>query len=399
VVYCINEDGTIRWQKQVGTHPVYADIVGSGHRALITTSDLKVYCIDIRSGNLLWEHFALDQAIVDGRRYQADELACGGWFQSKPTAVDGIIYIGTPSRFVLALDHNTGEEIWRYEVGGAVSAAPAIADNNVFFGQKGEEFFYCLDAKTGNMIWKQMVGWVWSSANVDSGRVFIPGSDGYVSCLDAENGHIIWRYRTGSSTAPEPPIDGDMVFFGSWDHYVYALNVETGALIWQFYTGGSPDSGAPIAYDNCVYIPVGGNRLFCVDRLTGKTLWEHRVTDGDMNASPALANGHLYISMGLRPGAIPIASRIQCLDAKTGTLKWSHEGGGITGPSVAGNRVYFASTSSPYFYCVNANGNDNGTTDLLWRYEMGERVYESVPALYAGKAYILNENGYLFAFK
>ncbi len=391
-VYCLTSDGQEVWKAQIGTHPIYADLVGEGERVLVTGSDLRVFCVDVTTGGILWTIYLLDQAIWHGCQYQADELACGGWFQSKPTASDGRVYIGTPSRFVFALDYATGSEIWRYEVGGAVSAAPAIDNGRVYFGQKGEEFFYCLDAQTGDMIWKQMVGWVWSSANVADGGVFIPGSDGYVSCLEADTGHIRWRYRTGSSTAPEPPIDKDMVFFGSWDHYVYALNTNTGKLMWQFHTGGSPDSGAPIAYEDKVYVPVGGNRLFCLDRITGDILWVHRVTDGDMNASPALANGKLYISMGVRPGAVPIASLIQCLDASDGRVIWSHEGGGITGPSVANDKVYFASTSSPYFYCVDA-----GNGALLWRYEMGERVYESVPAIYGGLVYILNENGYLYA--
>lgn len=392
-VYGFTRDGELVWREPIGSHPIYADLVGQGERVLVTGSDLRVFCVDVGTGEVLWTVFVLNQAVLDGRRYQADELACGGWYQSKPTAAGGRVYVGTPSRLLLALDHQTGAELWRYEVGGAVSAAPAVADGRVYFGQKGEEFFYCLDAATGDLIWKQMVGWVWSSANVAQGRVFVPGADGYVSCLDAETGHIRWRYRTGSSTAPEPPIDGDTVFFGSWDHYIYALNTETGQLLWQFYTGGSPDSGAPIAYQGRVYVPVGGNRLFCLDRSTGEVLWVHRVTEGDMNASPALAHGRLYISMGVRPGAVPIASRIQCLDAEDGQVIWTHEGGGITGPSVAGDRVYFASTSSPYFYCVDA-----GDGTLRWRYEMGERVYESVPALYAGRAYILNENGYLYAF-
>lgn len=392
-LYCLTKDGKLVWKNQIGTHPIYADLVGQGNHVLITASDLRVFCVDVTTGDTLWTVYLLDQAFWEGRQYQADELACGGWLQSKPTAADGRVYIGTPSRFVMAFDHATGEELWRYEVGGAVSAAPAIANGRVYFGQKGEEFFYCLDAKSGDLIWKQAVGWVWSSANVADGRVFVPGSDGYVACLDAETGYIRWRYRTGSSTAPEPPIDGDMVFFGSWDHYVYALHTETGKLMWQFHTGGSPDSGAPIAYQNKVYVPVGGNRLFCLDRTTGGILWTHRVTDGDLNASPALANGKLYISMGVRPGAVPIASLIQCLDAEDGQVIWSHEGGGITGPSVANDKVYFASTSSPYFYCVDAA---DGT--LLWKYEMVERVYESVPAIYGNRAYILNENGYLFAF-
>ncbi len=398
-LYCLDSEGNLVWQTAIGTHPIYADLVTAAGKVVISASDLSVWCVDAASGNVLWQHKLLDYARIGDRIYQADELACGGWFQSKPTAAAGMVFIGTPSRFVFAFDHQTGAEIWRFEVGGAVSAAPAYADGKVYFGQKGEEYFYCVDATTGEQLWKQAVGWVWSSANVDAGRVFVPGSDGYVSCLDANNGHIIWRYRTGSSTAPEPPVDDGRVFFGSWDHFVYALDTQTGQLLWQFHTGGSPDSGAPIAYRGRLYVPMGGNRVCCLDATTGDMIWEHRLPEGDMNASPALWNDRLFISMGLRPGAIPIASRIQCLDAATGDFIWEHPGGGITGPSVADGNVYFASTSSPFFYCVDAAGNGDSTTTCHWRYEMGERVYESVPAIYAGRVFILNENGYLFALQ
>ena len=401
-VYCLRDQGDsfeVMWQTQVGTHPVYADLVCAAGKLLISSSDLRVWCLNVENGTIQWQHSVLDQAEINGRVYRADEMACGGWFQSKPTAADGTIFIGTPSRFILALDYKTGTEKWRFEVGGAVSGAPAYADGRIFFGQKGDEHFYCLDAATGHMIWKQVVGWVWSSANTHEGRVFIPGTDGYLSCLDADSGHIVWRYRTGRGAAPEPPIDGERVFFGSWDHYVYAFDDATGRLLWQFHTGGSPDSGAPIAYHGRLYVPMGGKRLCCLDAITGDVYWEHRLSEGDMNASPALWQDRLFISMGVRPGAIPIASRIQCLDAQSGTLIWEHSGGGITGPSVAKGKVYFASTSDPYFRCVDATGNGDGTTTCLWRYEIGERVYESVPAIYDERAYILSESGYLYAFE
>lgn len=399
--YCLRDKGesvAVLWQRKIGAHPVYADLVYADGRLLVSSSDLRLWCLDAQTGEVIWQHSALDEVAIRGRRYRADELACGGWYQSKPTAADGTIFVGTPSRFVFALDHETGAEKWRFEMGGAVSGAPAYADGRIFIGQKGDEYFFCLDANTGQPIWKQLVGWVWSSANVDSGRVLIPGNDGHLSCLDADTGHILWRYRTGSGAAPEPPIDSGRVYFGSWDHYVYAFETTTGRLLWQFHTGGSPDSGAPIAYEDKLYVPMGGKRLCCLDAATGTVIWEHHHTEGDMNASPALWNDRLFISLGIRPGAIPIASRIRCLNASNGTLIWEHSGGGITGPSVADGKVYFAATSDPFFRCVDATGNGYGTTNCLWRYEMGERVYESVPAIYAGRIFILSEHGFLYSF-
>jgi len=398
-VHCVDKDGKRIWQKAVSSHPIYADITYENGYLVFNDSNLRLWCIDIVIGDTLWNRSILDEAVINGQAYQADELACGGWYQSKPTVADGKVFIGTPSRFVIAYDYQSGDEIWKFECGGAVSAAPIYDSGRIYFGQKGEEYFYCLDANTGDLIWKQTIGWVWSSANIADGKVYVGGSDGYVSCLSAETGHIIWRFRTGKSTAPEPPIDNGQVFFGSWDHFVYSLDVDTGKLNWQFHTGGSPDSGAPIAYDGKLYVPMGGNRLCCLDAEQGKLLWEYHLPEGDLNASPSLHNGRIYISLGIRSGAIPIASRIQCLNADTGEFIWEHAGGGITGSSVAGDYVYFASTSDSFFYCVDAKGNGDGTTSCLWRYEMGERVYESVPAIYDRHVYILSESGYLFAIR
>lgn len=400
-VCCLEDRGdhaAVAWQERVGTHPVYADLVCADGRLLVSAANLTLWCLDATSGAISWSQPLLDHARIEDRVFAADELACGGWYQSKPTAADGKVFVGTPSHFVCAYHHETGTELWRFEVGGAVSGAPAYADGKIFIGQQGgEEYFYCLDAHTGRPLWRQNLGWVWASANVAAGRVYVAGVDGYVSALDAATGHIIWRYRTGSSTAPEPPVDAGRVFFGSWDHYVYAFAADSGALLWQFHTGGSPDSGAPIAHGGRLYVPMGGKRLCCIDAASGHVIWEYRLTEGDMNASPALWRDRLFISTSLRPGAIPIASNIQCLDINTGKLIWEHRGGGITGPSVAAGKVYFASTADPFFSCVDATGNGDGTTSTLWRCELGERVYESVPALYGGRAFILSESGYLYA--
>lgn len=402
-VYCLEDAGDAArcvWNARIGTHPVYADLVTDGHRVLVGSSDLFLRCLDTRTGTVLWEHFLMDRAVVDGHSYRSDEMGSGGWYQSKPTGANGRIFIGTPSRFVLALDHATGEEIWRFELGAAVSGAPACSNGRIFVGQQaGEEYFYCLDAATGQLVWKQAVGWVWSSANVHDGKVFIPGVDGFVYCLDENDGRIEWRYRTGSPCHPEPPIEDGRVFFGSWDHYIYAFEAATGRHLWQHHTGGSPDSGAPIAHGGKLYVPMGGRRLCCLDAATGTKLWEYPIEDGCMNASPALAGGRMYISMSLRQAAIPVASRIRCLNPADGNRIWEHPGGGITGPAIADGKVYFASTSNPFFCCVDAEGSGDGTTECLWRCEMGERVYESVPAIYAGRAFILNEDGYLYAFE
>ena len=81
-----------------------------------------------------------------------------------PVYYDGYLYWLDNKGIAYCADAKTGEEVWKFEMGGAISVAPAVADGKVFAGQQGgERFFYCVDAETGELIWKQTVpgGWVW----------------------------------------------------------------------------------------------------------------------------------------------------------------------------------------------------------------------------------------------
>ena len=198
------------WKKPIGDHWVYADVVLSGDKVLLNNSDLYSYCVNAKNGDILWRFSILKSFHQkDGYRILTDQLAGGAYHQSKATAADGKVFIGTPSRFVYAIDAENGKEIWKYEVGAAISGAPVYDNNKIYIGQQGgEEGFYCLDAKTGKLIWKQNVGWVWGSAVVSDGMVFIPAVDGYMYGLNADNGDIIWRYRADKSVCSEPLVMG-----------------------------------------------------------------------------------------------------------------------------------------------------------------------------------------------
>ena len=404
-VQCLNQDGAKVepvWTTRVGTHQVLADVVAAEGKLYVTSADLFLWCLDAETGDILWRHSLLESVEKDGERIAADEVAAvaGGHFQSKPTAADGKVFYGTPARFVYGVDYRTGKELWRFEMGAAVSGSPTYSNGRVFVGQQGgEDYFYCLDATDGHMIWKQSLSWVWSSATAVDGKLFVPGVDGYVSCLSEEDGAILWRYRTGMAAHPEPPVDRGRVYFGSWDHYDYSLDVNDGSVVWQHYTGGTPDSGAPIAYEGRLYLPMGGSRFLCMDADSGEVIWEHCIEGVNYNASPALHGGHVLVSTSIQSNFYRPSSHIYCLNAETGEEIWRHPGGGLTAAAIADGKVYFGSTSDPFFYCVDEKGNGDGTTTCLWKYKMGDRVFESVPPVYGGMAYICCRDGYLYAFK
>ncbi len=383
------------WKRQIGDHWIYADLAMDGNKILINNSDLYTYCIDAKKGDMLWK-FSIIKSFEeeDGYRVLTDQIAGGGYYQSKPTAVDGKIFIGTPSRFVYAVHAETGKEIWKHEIGAAISGAPVFDNNKIYIGQQGgEDDFYCLDANTGTLVWKQNTGWVWGSAAVSDGLVFVPGIDGYVNCLDANTGSIIWRFRTDKSVCSEPLIIGEHVYFGSWDSFLYKFEKKSGKLVWRLPRGGS-DSGVAIGFDGKLIIPHAG--MSCFDQETSELLWEPDLEgriQGSMNGTPAYHHEQLFISTW--------AGQLFALDTNSKKINWLMDGvAGITAAVVGNNGyVYCGARNNPYFYALNEKGNEDGTTNTLFRIRLANALLESTPALYRGRAYILSSGGYLYAIE
>ena len=404
-LHCLDAGGKFAWSKVISTHPIYADLVLAGDKLLIGDSNLMLYCLS-PDGEIVWTKSILN-AFVDsaGQRVFTDELSGGTYYQSKPTAYRGKIFFGTPAGFLQAVDADTGREIWKFEMGAAISVGPACADGRVFAGQQGgERFFYCLDSEDGALIWKQTLpgGWVWGSATVDDGFVYAPTVSGYAVCLEAKTGHIVWMFPTARSIPAEPAIEGDLVYFGSWSGTVYAFDKKTGEVVWKT-SGAMLDSGTLIAFDGKVYLPNHRNIFNCLDAKSGELLNsgnhddEQKGAFWNFNATPAFHGGRAFFTSRGSVGmfGVPLFSTVYCVDPETAEIYWTYpDGGGISAPALASGRVYVASGNSPFFYCLDAE-----TGEPRWIYQLGRRVEEATLCIYRDKVYALAADGYVHAIE
>jgi outer membrane protein assembly factor BamB len=403
--FAFSPDGAPQWEATVSPHPIYADLAATPDRIVFSDSNLLSFCLDA-DGTVQWTRSHLPAwTDAEGRRIFTDQLSGGTYYQSKPTAYRGKIFFGTPAGFLHAVDARSGKELWKFEMGGGISVAPACVDGKVYAGQQGgERFFYCLDAETGALVWKQTLpgGWVWGSATVDDGLVFVPTVNGYAVCLDGRTGHIVWMYPMAKTVPAEPAIEGDLVYFGSWSRSLYAFKKRTGEIVWK-HNGVALDSGTLIAYGGSIYLPHHANMFLQLDAATGAVLSEG-ITDAhakgrfsDFNATPAFHDGRAFFSargsIGLR-GA-PLFSTLYCVDPAAGRVLWTHpDGGGLSAPAIANGRVYIASGNTPFLYCLDAA---TGTT--RWVYRMGHRVEEATLCIYQDRVFALAADGYVHAIQ
>jgi quinoprotein glucose dehydrogenase len=254
-------------------------------------------------------------------------------FESTPLAVDGTLYVSTPSGRVIALDGDTGREVWTFDrpprAGRSAAArgphrgvsyweARDRSDRRILYGTPDGRLV-ALDAVTGRLcrdfgeggIVDLHVGaadrWPHAKLGVSSPPTIyrdlaITGShlqefpalgpSGDVRAFDVRTGALVWRFRT----VPQPGQPGHETWEGeSWKDRsganvwsVMSVDVERGLVFlpvgsaaYDFYGGDRPG-------DNLF-----ANSLVALDAATGTLRWHfqtvhHDLWDYDLPAQPAL---------------------------------------------------------------------------------------------------------------
>lgn len=191
---------------------------------------------------------------------------------------------GETTDYVIALDPESGDELWRYDLGPTYAghdgshdgpiATPAIAENRVFMlGPWGH--FVALDLETGSELWAlhlvedlgctpPLYGFGSSPAVLgDSILLQIGGADGAVAAFDAATGELRWRaFPDDGEPGSQSPVVAELagrpqvLVLGS--QRAAGLAPEDGALLWDVAFDGEP--GAMGAYTQSP-VPIDDRRV------------------------------------------------------------------------------------------------------------------------------------------
>ncbi|MFP6584392.1 MAG: PQQ-dependent dehydrogenase, methanol/ethanol family [Candidatus Hydrogenedentota bacterium] len=237
----------------------------------------------------------------------------GRGHEASPIVVDGVMYITLPWSKVLALNAKTGEELWRYDPQvnptkardaccDVVNRGAAIWKGMVYVGALDGRLI-ALDAETGKELWSTQTTdpdgeyTITGAPRVVKDKVIIGnggaeyGVRGYFSAYDAFTGEQLWRFYT----VPGNPADG-------FEHPEMEVAAKTWTGEW-WSQGGGGTAWDSMAYDpelNLLYVgtgngspwnralrsPDGGDNLYlstilAVNPDTGRLKWHYQTTPAD----------------------------------------------------------------------------------------------------------------------
>jgi len=177
------------------------------------------------------------------------------------------------------------------------------------------------------------------------------------------------------------------------------LETATGNILWQLQQGKSHHMYAtPVIDPNGQIYTVSGASVRAFQLADGTPLWEAPIALGRNQATPAIANGRLYIATG--------QGQVCALSTTTGQPLWTWETpthkplftpyarrGKTTmaTPVIAGDFVYLGGADG-YLYILNAN-----TGAKIWQYDVGVPL-AAAPALSGNGLWIGGCDGCIYAF-
>ena len=275
-----------------------------------------VMALDRKTGKELWEKVAKVATPHEGHHPQY------GSFASNSPVVDEkhvIAFFG--SRGVYCYTHD-GQLVWEKDFGVKMQTlmsfgegvGPALDGDKLIllFDHEGDSFLVALDKNTGRELWRtpRPSGTSWAEpliVTVGGKKQAVVASTANVAGYDLDTGKVIWQTTGLGRNVIPAPVSADGILYamsGYQNPNSMAIRLDrqgdltgTDAILWQNNRGTSY-TPSPVLADGKLYFLTDTAMLSCVDFKTGKPFYSQTRLPGDLSfkSSPVAANGKLYMA-------------------------------------------------------------------------------------------------------
>ena len=259
---------------------------------------------------------------------------------------NGRVFVGDSDGIFYCLDAKTGNLIWKQETEAEINSSPNFYKDSVLIGSQ-DGSLYRFRMSDGSIIWKYTIeasGGIQCTPTLGEHYVFICGCDGKLHVIDVETGSTVETVEIGDPTLSTPAVLGPNVYFGTEGATLFDVDWKKSKIIWKYQNSKRRTSyrSSPAVSDLGVVIG-GRNKLVELIDATGKRNWSFP-TKGRIDSSPVIVDNRVFV--GSADG------RIYGLDLKTGEKVWSYDGGAAfsASPAVAGGRLVIGNEEG-VLYC------------------------------------------------
>lgn len=317
----------------------------------------EVHAFDAATGARRWSH-----RVEVGRELE------GALFGGGAAYADGRVYATTGAGDVVALDAQTGAEVWRTRPAGPLRGSPTLAFNSVYVMTQDNQI-HALSQSDGSPIWQDAAATGQSGVfgvaapAAAQGTVIAGYSSGELVAYRYENGRNLWSdalARTSISTEvgaltdvdADPIIDRGRVYALGQGGRMAAYELLTGQRIWELSLSGI---STPAIAGEWIFTLTDDSRLLAIARATGRVKW------------------------------ITQLPRWRDPEDRTGPIFW-------TGPVLASDRLWIASSRGEV-------RSVDAITGAVAEFTRLDNPVSLPPVVAAGTLYILDDGGRISAWR
>lgn len=217
---------------------------------------------------------------VRGRAGFQEAFDVGERIWTPPVLSGDRIYFGTTSGKLYAVNKSTGEIAWEpFQADGALVSTPVVADNTVLVGGF-DGTLYAIDAASGRQKWAfEATDWIWSAPAVDTsaGRVYIADFKGKVYAISLADGSPIWArpFDVHASVRAGPTLAAGNLVVVNEDGDLYGISTQSGEQAWGPVRVGTSVHSDLVATSDGSTVYVAPTR--CTSDETAGSLYYYKV--------------------------------------------------------------------------------------------------------------------------
>ena len=356
-------------------------------------------------GNNLSEAWTVKIAGSSQRRRLAASPVIGG----------GMLFVEDSDGVINAFDAATGARRWSHtaEVNGNLRPSNfgggVSYDSGRVYATNGVGEVLALDAETGNEIWKvKPAGPLRGSPTIAFGSVYVMTQDNQIIALAAADGKQQWNEsgsvaQTGVFGVAAPAAAQGTVVAGYSSGELVAYRYENGRSLWAdalARTSISTEVGAltdidadPIIDQGRVYALGQGGRMAAYELVTGQRIWELNLAG---ISTPAVAGEWIF--------TLTDDARLLAIARASGKVRWITDLGQWrnvekkkdplfwTGPVLAGNQLWVANTAGQIHRVSPGEGS-------MTLFQTIKAPISLAPVVANSTLYVLDDDGTIHAYR
>jgi outer membrane protein assembly factor BamB len=207
-LYCLDENGKKAWEFKLPGGPVMATPAVGSNLTFVAGCDSKLHMIDIKTGR--------DEGEVD----------IDGQTGCTPAIRDNVLYLGTQSNELLAIDLTKKQIIWRFESETRkqpFNGSAAVTEKYVLIGNQNKRL-YAIDRKTGQQVWEFVTeGRIDGSPVICGDRIYFGSADECLYVVDLNKGTQIQKITLDGPVVASPAVSNGILVIGTQTGTIYAF--------------------------------------------------------------------------------------------------------------------------------------------------------------------------------